>query len=350
MQQFLRGYGKHIDWLSDPAILRAARLEIDTHLSLASSKVIGVFGSVLHPQTLFRQEPVVGVYSLYSKEHFFLSRDSDFFGAGLEYSTCDEFPRPGTANTPLGDMSIPAQTKHGDAQSEVSKAYHALPSNISHSPLPDRPTASQTLKPEPESSPYFSPLLTDHSPSFSDHHDPRIHTVNIPIHLGYPTRSRSYSSSTSPAPMDQTSSLFSIKKRSYSLRNPGQASETHSLNIVPILPEELEYLTRSQTMLLVDFRAFHAYAQSRIVGAINVCIPSVLLKRSSFSLDDILKRIISQDDRDQFAKWKDVDSIVIYDTDSLQIKESCRLATLANKFIDAGFERKIYGLIGPTPY
>jgi len=98
-------------------------------------------------------------------------------------------------------------------------------------------------------------------------------------------------------------------------------------------------------MLLVDIRAFAAYAKSRLVGAVNICIPTVLLKRPSLSLDDISKSI-SRENRGRFAKWKEADGIVIYDADSLRVKDSYPLATLAMKFLEAGFERSTYGLSG----
>jgi len=99
--------------------------------------------------------------------------------------------------------------------------------------------------------------------------------------------------------------------------------------------------------LLIDIRAFAAFAKARLVDAINVCIPTVLLKRSSLTLDDISESIVARGDRGRFAKWKEVDGIVIYDSDSLRVKDSYPLTTLATKFIEAGFNGATYGLIGP---
>jgi Rhodanese-like domain len=349
MQQFVRGYGEHISWHSDPVLMRAAKLEIDTHPSLASSKVIGVFGSVLHPRILFHQDNMVGAYSSYSRENFLLSQDNDFFEAGLEYSTYDKCSGPSTTE-PLGRTSITTPAKLDDVQSEILKANDTLPPDTSPFPLLNQPQLPQTSKSEPESPSFFSPSFTEHLSDSSNGHDPRIHTINIPIHLTTPTRSNSCPSSASPALMSQTPSAHSIKKRNLSLRSPCQASETPSPNITPILPGELENLLSGQSALLVDIRAFPAYTKSRLVDAINVCTPTVLLKRSSFSLDDISKNIVLQADRGRFTKWKDADAIVIYDADSLQVKDSYRLAILATKFVRAGFKRTIYGLIGPATH
>ena len=112
----------------------------------------------------------------------------------------------------------------------------------------------------------------------------------------------------------------------------------------------LTHLLSSRSMLLIDIRAFAAYAKSRLVGAIHICIPTVLLKRSSLSLESISESIVSKGDQRRFAKWKDADGIVIYDADSLRVKDSYPLATLAAKFLEAGFEQPIYGLSGFFSY
>ena len=83
--------------------------------------------------------------------------------------------------------------------------------------------------------------------------------------------------------------------------------------------------------------------------AVNICIPTVLLKRPSLSLDDISREYF-EGNQGRFAKWKEADGIVIYDADSLRVKDSYPLATLAAKFLEAGFERTTYGLLGISSY
>jgi len=98
--------------------------------------------------------------------------------------------------------------------------------------------------------------------------------------------------------------------------------------------------------VVIDIRAFAAFAKARCTDAINVCIPTVLLKRASLTLEDIEAMVVSSGERGRFARWKEADGIVIYDADSLRVKDSYRLATLATKFIEAGFKNTTYGLIG----
>jgi protein-tyrosine phosphatase len=116
-----------------------------------------------------------------------------------------------------------------------------------------------------------------------------------------------------------------------------------------VTPRDLETLLATRDFLVIDIRAFAAYAKSRLVNSINVCIPTVLLKRRTLTVDDISESIVSKGDRGRFSRWKEVDGIVIYDADSLRVKDSYPLATLAGKFVEAGFQRTTYGLIGTPP-
>ena len=137
------------------------------------------------------------------------------------------------------------------------------------------------------------------------------------------------------------------------MSSPRRASKSGLHNIVAIHPPELIHLLTQKTLLVLDIRAYAAYAKSRVRGAVNVCIPTVLLKRPSLSLDDISESIVPSEDRGRFGKWKEVDGIVIYDTDSLRVKEAYPLATLAAKFLEAGFHEPVYGITGnsaPTPF
>jgi hypothetical protein len=63
-------------------------------------------------------------------------------------------------------------------------------------------------------------------------------------------------------------------------------------------------------------------------------------------VEDISENVVSRGDRARFSKWKEADGILIYDTDSLRVKDSYPLTTLAAKFLEAGYEKPIYGLIG----
>jgi hypothetical protein len=356
--EFSRGCGIDMNWLSDPGLLRNAKLELDSQEALSSSKVIGVFGSILHPNIIFQQTTNVGIYSSLTKEFSILSQNNDFFEAGIQFSTLSNPPSPLTAEPQdsAGPVNIPSSSKMDEPTPQNVSAYLNLPANISLFPIVDPPpptpaTAPAPLPPvtpkqnPPDSPSFFSPSFADQLAS-SNRYDPRTHTVTFPLNLTTPTRSQSYPTIRSPVRTSHqfpVPALSSLKSRSSSGR---RASDIPLPNLTAITPRELEVLRESRTVLLIDIRAFGAYAKSRLVDAINVCVPTVLLKRSSLSLDDISESIVARGDRGRFARWKEVDGIVIYDADSLRVKESHPLTTLATKFIEAGFTGSTYGLIG----
>src|SRR5208282_648426 len=202
--------------------------------------------------------------------------------------------------------------KKDELMSKKLHSFISLPSNVSLVPVIDSTQVPKSPKQPPESPSFFSPTFA-HCLS-SNRYDPRIHTV--PLHLSTPTRSQSYPVAPSPVRINQASPFAFKARSSTALRYMCRTSEAPPPNITPISPQELANLLSSRSMLLVDIRAFAAYAKSRLVGAVNICIPTVLLKRPSLSLDDISKSI-SRENRGRFAKWKEADGIVIYDADSL---------------------------------
>lgn len=344
IQQFNRGYGDPVNWLSDPALLRNAELELDSKELLASSKVIGIFGSTIYPNILFQQKNIIGMYASFSKEQSILSRNADFFGAGIEYSTY-ESATPVTAE-PSETITTPPSSNIPDLRPEQLTNYINLPANVSLYPFADRSTVPQTPNQPPESPSFFSPSFSKDLASSSLSHDPRVRTVNIPFHLDIPTRSQSYPTTPGPQRSGPLFSSYSSISRSQTSHRNRRPLETALPNVTPISVTELGSLIATGSLLLIDIRAFSAFAKGRLVSAINVCIPTVLLKRSSLSLSDISDSIVSRGDRGRFAGWKEAQGIVLYDADSLRVKDSHPLATLAAKFVEAGFERPTYGLIG----
>ena len=335
-----------MNWLTDPTILRNVKLELDSTESVASSKVIGVFGSTIYPNIVFQKENTVGIYRSFSKEHSILSRNADFFGAGIEYSTY-ESATPITAE-PSESITTPPSSQISDIRPEQLNSYLNLPSNISLFPLADPPTVPQTPNQPPESPSFFSPSFSRDLAAASGN-DPRIRTINLPLRLNVPTRSLSYPTTPGPQRSGPLSSSYSSISRSQASHRSSRPLDATLPSITPITAKELENLIEKGSVLLIDIRAFSAYAKARLADAINVCIPTVLLKRSSLSLTDILDSIVSRGDRGRFAGWKEAQGIVLYDADSLRVKDSHPLVTLAAKFVEAGFERTTYGLIGTTP-
>jgi Rhodanese-like domain len=336
--------------------MRNAKLDLDTIEALVSSKVIGVLGTIMNPTILFHKGQTIGAFSTVSRDYILLSHMGDYFAAGIEYANnSDDITSPLTAEP----HEYPRTSSPMEAIQKV-ESFISLPGNVSLFPLNEIPSrgtsqSQQVASPktpvrpppnEPESPSFFSPSFADHLTS-SNRHDPRIHTINIPFHLNAPQRAQTYPTTPSPARSSRGASQFSLNSRSSSaLRSARRTSEIPTTNLLAIQPHELvDLLNSAKKLLVLDIRAFAAYAKSRVRGAINVCIPTVLLKRPSLKLDDV-SGSISESDRGRFANWKEAEGIVIYDTDSLRVKEAYPLATLAAKFLEAGYEQPTYGITG----
>ena len=64
-------------------------------------------------------------------------------------------------------------------------------------------------------------------------------------------------------------------------------------------------------LLLLDLRVFAQYAKSRIQGALNLCIPTTLLKRPSYNVQRLAETFTSRkEDRGKFVQWREVKVIV----------------------------------------
>jgi hypothetical protein len=101
------------------------------------------------------------------------------------------------------------------------------------------------------------------------------------------------------------------------------------------------------SLLLLDVRIYKAFAQSRIIRAVNLCIPTTLLKRPSFNVTK-LSETFANEDKERFARWKDMKYIVVYDNDSEDAKDTAASASLhtLSKFIREGWKGQAYVLKG----
>ena len=87
-----------------------------------------------------------------------------------------------------------------------------------------------------------------------------------------------------------------------------------------------------QDLLLLDLRVFPQYSKSRISGAINLCIPTTLLKRSSFNVQKLSETFTQETERTKFARWRDAKFIIVYDASSMQLKDATSSVNTLKKF------------------
>lgn len=160
----------------------------------------------------------------------------------------------------------------------------------------------------------------------------------------------SISAPTSLRPSPQLKSPpLALKKahgRSSTLPNPPKEGEPNLITSTRL--SELLSSMQSMHMLLLDIRTYKLYADSRIKDAVNLCIPTTLLKRPSFNVTKLSETFANDRDKDKFARWKEMEFIIVYDADSKDCCESSALAALhtLSKFSREGWKGKAYILKG----
>jgi len=86
------------------------------------------------------------------------------------------------------------------------------------------------------------------------------------------------------------------------------------------------------SILLLDLRSFSMFTTNHIKSSLNICVPSTLLKRCSFTADKITETLVSDVDRDVFKEWPKYENIILYDSETDSLSESCPLFHLCKKF------------------
>jgi protein-tyrosine phosphatase len=110
-------------------------------------------------------------------------------------------------------------------------------------------------------------------------------------------------------------------------------------NPAMITPQQLSVLMEAlpREILLLDLRVFPHFANSRIRGALNLCIPTTLLKRPSFSVQKLADTFKTEADQEEFARWKQCQYIVVYDANSTQLKDASTSVNVLKKFSSEGW-------------
>lgn len=104
-------------------------------------------------------------------------------------------------------------------------------------------------------------------------------------------------------------------------------------------------------LLLLDVRPYKSYSASRIKTAVNLCIPTTLLKRPSFNVAKLSETFANAHDKERFGQWKQMKCIVVYDADSKDLADSAALTALhtLNKFSREGWDGVGHVLQGAHP-
>ncbi|KAI0908387.1 hypothetical protein F4823DRAFT_493115 [Ustulina deusta] len=116
-----------------------------------------------------------------------------------------------------------------------------------------------------------------------------------------------------------------------------------------LLPSELTALIQDSPeneYLLLDVRVSTLYAKSRIRGALNLCIPTTLLKRATFDLGKLQNTLQTEEDQAKFGSWAEVKYLVIYDSSSSDKRDAAAAMNMFKKFMNEGFSGRSYLLKG----
>lgn len=111
------------------------------------------------------------------------------------------------------------------------------------------------------------------------------------------------------------------------------------------LKELLERVPVSQ-ILLLDLRVFPQFSASRIKDALNLCIPTTLLKRPSFNLKKLQDTFTTDAEKTKFSRWTSAKYIVVYDAFSDEKKDAISALNTLKKFTSEGWEGQSFILRG----
>jgi hypothetical protein len=110
---------------------------------------------------------------------------------------------------------------------------------------------------------------------------------------------------------------------------PPFATPAHVATLLEAYPEEI---------MLLDLRVSTQYARSRIQGALNLCIPTTLLKRPSYNtakLAETFNRNLDQKKR--FERWRSCKYIIVYDASASKAKDAMPCVNMLKKFATEGW-------------
>jgi protein tyrosine phosphatase len=258
-------------------------------------------------------------------------------------------------------------------QTEENQGFHLSHGSLSHfastpsahsRPRPERrPTRSETQEPSPKSKQQVCDINSDRmdldgcSGSLAMTQAP----LNAPSFFDMPRRDSPVNMSV-PNPPQERSLVSRVDERHPRLSLPQNRADPPSPNLkihqkkvqprADTLPASLEegpamvstshlkdMLERlpSSEYLLLDLRVFPQFSQSRIKGALNLCIPTTLLKRPSFNLQKLQDTFANEAEKARFSQWRQCQYLVVYDAFSSEKKDAISAINTLKKFSSEGW-------------
>ncbi|GAB1313691.1 phosphotyrosine-specific ptp2-like protein [Madurella fahalii] len=107
-----------------------------------------------------------------------------------------------------------------------------------------------------------------------------------------------------------------------------------------ISPAELKDLLEKDKgagVLLLDLRVSPQFTQARVRGALNLCIPTTLLKRATFNLQKLQQTFQADQDQEKFSHWREAKHLVAYDASSSDKRDAVSALNMIKKFTNEGY-------------
>ncbi|KAG5913707.1 hypothetical protein E4U42_000920, partial [Claviceps africana] len=151
---------------------------------------------------------------------------------------------------------------------------------------------------------------------------------------------------------DATDSRLSLHLPKVGPPSPQMADANRAATVPPKLDhappimvsgEELKDLVEtvpSCRFLLLDIRSAQSFTQSHIRGALNICIPTTLLKRATFNIHRLQQNFQGNLDSAQFSRWREMDWIVVYDAHASDKRDAVTAQNMIKKFTNEGYAGK----------
>ena len=148
--------------------------------------------------------------------------------------------------------------------------------------------------------------------------------------------------STPPSTSHQRSETFSVvlqgEQAGESKDEPVLATPQHVVNLLN---------AGSENILLLDLRVSSEFRRSRIMGALNLCIPTIVLKRPSTDLKKLADTFNPDPDQKQkFERWRTCKYIIVYDGRSALPMDAMGCLTILKKFTNEGWRGPQYIIKG----
>lgn len=145
--------------------------------------------------------------------------------------------------------------------------------------------------------------------------------------------------------------LRAIEQRQPLVSSSSSCQYHNMEDLQPISSQDLkDLMTRLSTeqLLLIDVRSFQYYSKSRIQDSIHISIPSILLKRPSYTLEKVCE---GESRAKLLDHWQDALYIIFYDHSSYKPSDSSNNSTcilLGSKLRNRGYKEQLNYLEGKS--